>query len=176
MVTDHVILVDQHDQMVGTMEKMQAHQEGLLHRAFSIFVFNAQGELLIQKRAPVKYHTGSLWSNTCCSHPKPNETIEETLQFKLQQEMGFQCPLKRAFAITYRAELGNGLIENELDHIYFGAFNENPEPNPEEVCDWKYIALPDLTKEMAQHPDHFTPWFKLLLNPISSYYRDSFGF
>lgn len=172
MVSEHVILVDQNDQMVGTMEKMRAHQEGLLHRAFSIFVFNSQGELLIQKRAPIKYHTGSLWSNTCCSHPKPNESVEETLQYKLHQEMGFQCELERAFSITYRAELGNGLVENELDHVYIGSFNGDPQPNHEEVCDWKYIALQDLKKEMEQHPNAFTPWFKLLLQPISRYYSD----
>jgi isopentenyl-diphosphate delta-isomerase len=168
-MTNHVVLVDETDREVGSMEKMQAHREGRLHRAFSIFIFNQQGEMLIQRRSPAKYHTGMLWSNACCSHPIPGETIEAALLRKLQQEMGFTCSLKSAFSFTYRAELDNGLTEHEIDHVYTGYFSGVPQPNPEEVCDWKFIEYGVLRDEVKKNPERYTPWFRMLLDPLSDH-------
>ena len=167
--SEEVILVDQSDNPVGTMEKMEAHRKGVLHRAFSIFLFNDSGEMLLQKRASAKYHTGGLWTNACCSHPRANETMQEALQRKLMQEMGITCPVKKAFSFTYRAELADGLTEHEYDHVFYGYFNEAPRPNPEEVQDWKYMPVEALEKDIAMNPERYTPWFKIVVPKMLKY-------
>lgn len=161
---DYVILVDQHDTPIGTMEKLEAHQKGILHRAFSILLFNSRGELLIQKRSAAKYHSGGLWTNTCCSHPLPNESMEEASRRKLQQEMGIDVPLEFAYKFIYTATLDKNLIEHEYDHVFIGHYNGTPTPNPEEVEDWKYVDLSTLRSDVLKNENHYTAWFKLILN------------
>lgn len=161
---EHVILVDQHDIPIGTMEKLEAHKKGILHRAFSILLFNSKGELLLQKRSASKYHSGSLWTNTCCSHPLPNESTEEATRRKLKQEMGIDVPLEFAYKFVYKATLDNNLIEYEYDHVFFGHYEGEPTLNPDEAEDWKYVDLQTLRKEVEQNEHVFTAWFKLILN------------
>lgn len=156
-----VILVNESDEEVGRCEKMLAHEEGLLHRAFSIFLFNSVGEMLLHKRALSKYHSGGLWTNACCSHPMPGIPIEYTLQEKLKQEMGFQCPLQFSFSFIYKAAMDNNLTEHEFDHVYLGEYNGSPVPNPEEVCDWRYFPIQDIHNLIDTHPELFTEWFKI---------------
>jgi len=162
-------LVDENDRELGTMEKLEAHRKGVLHRAFSIFLFNDQGELLLQKRSAAKYHCGSLWSNTCCSHPVKGMAMEKCLQNKLYQEMGITADVEKAFDFTYRAEMNNGLIEHEYDHVYIGRFSGIPQPNPEEVCEWKYVSMQELGHDLALHPEDYTAWFRLLFEPLLSH-------
>jgi len=156
-----VILVDPEDRPLGTMEKMAAHREGRLHRAFSVFVVNGAGELLLQRRAEGKYHSGGLWTNTCCSHPLPDETIEAAGRRRLREEMGLECALREAFAFVYRAELDHGLIEHELDHVLIGRSDAVPEVDPSEVSQWQYRSLPAIRDDLRAHPEHYTAWFRL---------------
>ena len=158
-----VILVNEQDQEIGQMEKLEAHQKGLLHRAFSVFVFNDKNELLIQQRAIGKYHSEGLWTNTCCSHPSPEETLEQAANRRLHEEMGMVCTVKRAFSFLYRAEFENGLVEHELDHVLIGYTNYPPLLNPEEAQAYKWISLDELEKDIAQHPEKYTIWFKIIL-------------
>jgi len=167
-VTENVILVDQNDNQVGIMEKLEAHQTGKLHRAFSIFVFNQNQELLIQKRADSKYHSGGLWTNTCCSHPRPDETLDEATHRKLQEEMGFDCRLHHQFYFIYTADFENGLRENELDHVFFGRFEGPPKLNKEEACDWRFVDLMQLQKEIEENPTSFTAWLKIALPQVQN--------
>lgn len=160
---EEVILVNEKDEEVGTLEKMQAHREGLLHRAFSVFILNDQGEMLIHKRANSKYHSGGLWTNACCSHPKPNEDTTAAAARRLMEEMGISCELKHSFSFLYKAHLDNELTEHEFDHVYIGMFSENPNPNSEEVEDWKYISIAQLQNEVTENPGNFTEWFKIAL-------------
>lgn len=155
-----LILVDENDNEIGTEEKMKAHREGKLHRAFSIFVFNSDGELLLQKRAPDKYHSGGLWTNTCCSHPTPGEEMTSTVHRRLEEEMGFDCELKKAFHFIYRAELTNGLVEHEYDHVFSGIYDGKVRPNPKEVMDFRWVDLNALEKDLAAHPEVYTPWLR----------------
>ena len=141
---EYILTVDEKDNVTGKGEKMKVHREGKLHRAFSIFVFNSKSELLLQKRAKSKYHSGGLWTNTCCSHQRDGETLEKAVHRRLKEEMGFDCELKEVFTFTYRVKFDDGLIENEYDHVFFGKFDGKPEPNPEEVDDWKWISLEEL--------------------------------
>lgn len=163
MNQDLLILVDQNDIQTGTMPKLEAHQKGLLHRAFSILVSNSSNELLIHKRAEGKYHSENLWTNTCCSHPFPGETILEAAHRRLQEEMGFDCPLEKQFDFIYRKALDNDLIEHELDHVLTGKFNGIPNPDPEEVAEFRWISKEALKKEMENHPENFTYWFKIIM-------------
>ncbi|MCB0760588.1 MAG: isopentenyl-diphosphate Delta-isomerase [Flavobacteriales bacterium] len=158
---DHVILVDHEDREIGTMGKTEAHLSGRLHRAFSIFLFNAKGEMLIHQRQSDKYHSGGLWTNACCSHPRPGETTLDAAHRRLLEEMGMKAPLKEVFAFTYRAELDNELTEHEFDHVFVGFTNEDPRPNPEEVQDWKYVSTPDLLRDIEEQPQRYTAWFRL---------------
>jgi isopentenyl-diphosphate delta-isomerase len=135
-----VILVDSNDAPIGTMEKLEAHQKGALHRAFSVFAFNGRGELLLQRRAPHKYHSAGLWTNTCCSHPAPGEDTEAAAHRRLQEEMGFDCPITHIGSLTYRTEFANGLIEHEFDHIFIGRFDGQPVLNPEEADASRWIS------------------------------------
>jgi isopentenyl-diphosphate Delta-isomerase len=161
-----VILVDKKDKEIGTMEKIEAHKKGLLHRAFSIFVFNSDNELLLQKRADSKYHSPGLWTNTCCSHPTPNSTIEKDIHERLKDEMGFDCELKKSFTFIYRAEFDNGLTENEFDHVFIGHYENNPKPNEKEVSDYKWLSLDKLKKDIIDNPNIYTYWLKKIIDRI----------
>jgi len=161
---EHVILVDDDDHAIGTMEKMEAHQKGLLHRAFSVVIFNSKGEMLLQKRAPSKYHSGGLWTNACCSHPLPGESMNNATQRKLKQEMGIDVKTEYAYKFIYRTTLEGGLIEHECDHVFTGVFDGEPIINTHEVEDWKFISPEQLRTEVSLNPEKFTYWFKLIVN------------
>jgi isopentenyl-diphosphate Delta-isomerase len=161
---EEVILVDEHDNSIGTMEKIEAHKKGLLHRAFSILLFNTRGEVLIQKRAEVKYHSGGLWTNTCCSHPIPGENIDVATRRRLKFEMGIDVQTEFAYKFIYKTALDKELTEHELDHVYIGTFDGVPKPNPAEVDDWKFVDFQDLKKDVNNHPDAYTYWFRLIMN------------
>lgn len=163
-MNEQVILVDELDNEVGLMEKLEVHQKGLLHRAFSILLFNSKGELLLQKRAKSKYHSGGLWTNTCCSHPLPGEDIQHATSRKLKQEMGIALQPQFAYKFIYKAYLDHNLTEYELDHVFTATFDGTPEVNPDEVEDWRYIDIASLKKEMAEKPNEFTAWFHLIMN------------
>ncbi len=158
-----LILVNSNDNIVGFGEKTQVHKEGKLHRCFSTVVFNQKKELLLQKRAEGKYHCGNLWSNTCCGHPYAKEETERAAHRRLQEEMGFDCQLKEVTVFHYRAEFDNGLIENEIDHLFVGQYDGEINPNPQEVGDIKWISLENLKKDMALNPNIYTPWFKIII-------------
>ena len=158
--TEMVILVDERDQTIGEMEKIQAHQDGLLHRAFSIFIFNRKKQLLLQKRSLLKYHSGGLWSNTCCGHPLPSEDLEEALHRRLTQEMGFDSNLKKLFSFLYHARLRNNLIEYEIDHVFGGVVNDvHIQLNQDEVSEFKWCSIDYLENDMHRNPDNYTIWF-----------------
>lgn len=161
---EKVILVDTQDNEIGTMEKMEAHRKGILHRAFSILLFDETGKVLLQKRSLNKYHSSGLWTNTCCSHPLPGEKLEEATRRRLREEMGIDLQPTFAFTFIYRAELDNQLVEHELDHVFIGTFNGNPEINRTEVQDWKFVDFTSLKQDLAANPDAYTVWFKLIMN------------
>jgi isopentenyl-diphosphate delta-isomerase len=166
---EKVILVDKNDKEIGTGEKLKIHQEGKLHRAFSIFVFNYKGELLLQQRAKSKYHSGGLWANTCCSHPRVGEPIEKAVHRRLKEEMGFDCDLKKIFSFTYKSKLDHDFFEHEFDHVFVGKFNGKPMPNPEEVDKWKWVNLEELKKDIQKNPNNYTYWLKASIDKIMSY-------
>jgi isopentenyl-diphosphate delta-isomerase len=175
-VTEQVILVNERDELIGVEEKIKAHWLGALHRAFSIFVFNADGLLLLQKRASTKYHSKGLWSNTCCGHPRPGESIEEASHRRLWEEMGFRCETKESFTFIYRAKVDNELIEHEYDHVLVGNFHGNPNPSRDEVDAWKWIDLTTLKVDVQQNPENYTHWFRISLDllcpstePVTTY-------
>ena len=157
-----VILVDASDQEVGTMEKIEAHQTGALHRAFSILLFNSKGQLLLQKRAKSKYHSGGLWSNTCCSHPRPGEPMQSAVRRQLIHEMGIDLPTTYSHKFIYRSSLG-AMTEYELDHVYFGKFDGKPIINKEEVEDWKYMGTREIRENMRKNPELYSFWFKMIM-------------
>jgi len=161
-MSEEVILVDSDNNEIGTMEKMEAHRKGELHRAFSIFVFNKKAEMLIHQRADEKYHCGGLWTNAVCSHPRPGEVQVEALNRKMRQEMGFYTVTEKAFDYHYRAELENGLIEHEYDEVYVAKYDGDFDPNPAEVQAYRFASIDQIRAEIAQNPELFTPWFKLL--------------
>ena len=158
-----VILVDENDVEIGVLDKMEAHLQAKLHRAFSVFIFNARGEMLLQQRAMHKYHSGGLWTNACCSHPTPGEGTAEAAHRRLQEEMGFTTPILKIFHFTYRAEFENGLTEHEFDHVYLGIYGGVVEPNPEEVKDYCFITLEELRLSLANEPESFTAWFHIAM-------------
>lgn len=166
-VTEHVILVDSSDNPIGIMEKMEAHEKALLHRAFSVFIFNNHGQMLIHKRALEKYHSPGLWTNACCSHPRVGETLSEAAHRRLMEEMGFDCPLEKKFDFIYKARLDGGLTEHEFDHVLVGSFNGDPCPNPAEVMDWKYINWEELNQDVLHNPQAYTTWFKIALEKLN---------
>lgn len=163
---EQVILVDGNDLQVGQMEKMEAHQKGLLHRAFSVFIFNSKNELLLQQRAFDKYHSGGLWTNTCCSHPRIGESNLDGANRRLMEEMGMQADLKWVFDFTYRAEFESGLVEHELDHVFFGQSDLLPVINRNEVETFKYVNLESLKDELQLNPQDYTPWLKICLEKV----------
>lgn len=162
-----VVLVNEADEVLGSMEKMQAHQEGKLHRAFSVFIFNSNGEMLIHQRALSKYHSPGLWTNTCCSHPRPEEAYIDGANRRLMEEMGMRCELSPAFHFIYKCSFDNDLIEHELDHVFTGVSDQTPAPNKEEVHTWKYMSVEDVLKDIKHNPDNYTPWFKICLEKHS---------
>lgn len=160
---EQVILVDEQDVQIGLMEKQQAHVEGLLHRAISVFIFNTNGKMLLHRRAAGKYHSSLLWTNACCSHPRDGERPIDAATRRLKEEMGLRCKLKKAFTFTYRASLDNGLIEHEYDHVFVGVTDSIPQPAESEVADWIYMSIPYLKEELATNPNKFTPWFRICM-------------
>lgn len=160
---EQVILVNTKDQPVGVMEKMEAHRQGALHRAFSVVIFNSKGEVLLQKRAQAKYHSGGLWTNACCSHPNPGEDMIAAVQRKLKHEMGLTVLPLFIFKFTYHADVGNGLTEHELDHVYTATCDETPQINRQEVEDWKFMDTVSLFEDVVNQPEIYTTWFRLIL-------------
>lgn len=161
-----VILVDEADNEIGTMEKLAAHELAVLHRAFSVFLFNDDNQLLLQQRALDKYHSPGLWTNTCCSHPYPGESTINAAKRRLKQEMGISCDLELLFNFTYKAALDHNLTEYEFDHVFFGRFNGEPDLNIEEAINWKYVAINELLADVESSPENYTVWFKICLEEV----------
>jgi isopentenyl-diphosphate Delta-isomerase len=166
---EFVVLVDREDRELGLMEKQQAHVAGLLHRAFSVFIFNSKGELMLQQRAASKYHSPTLWTNTCCSHPRVNESYLDAAKRRLVEEMGFDCDLHYKFDFIYKANLDNGLTEHELDHVFIGKFDGEPNLNPDEVMAYRWVEMEDLKKDMFKNPQNYTAWFKIIFDQYISH-------
>ncbi len=156
---ERVILVDAEDEVIGTAGKLEAHERGVLHRAFSVFVVNEAGEVLLQRRAAIKYHGGGLWSNSCCGHPRPGEATGVAARRRLREEMSIDCPLEPVFSFTYRADMASGLIEHEIDHVFVGRSSRDPLPDPAEVEAWRWASPDRILNELAEEPSRFTPWF-----------------
>ena len=170
---EKVILVDNNDNEIGTMEKQEAHVKGLLHRAFSVFIFNDKNELLLQRRAVNKYHSGGLWTNTCCSHPRQNEKTKEAAKRRLLEEMGMRSALIKQFDFIYNAKLDNNLYEHEFDHVFFGFTNDLPIINPEEVESYTYKTLEDIGNEIKTTPENYTEWFKICFREVVNSHRNT---
>jgi isopentenyl-diphosphate Delta-isomerase len=160
---EQVILVDNDDNAIGTMEKMEAHQKGCLHRAFSVILYNSQGDMLLQKRSASKYHSGGLWTNACCSHPLPGENIKDATRRRLKEELGIDVPTAFRYKFIYKANLEGGLIEHELDHVFTGLFDGHPHINEHEVSDWKFVNVQWLKNDIRQNPLNYTYWFRLMI-------------
>jgi isopentenyl-diphosphate delta-isomerase, type 1 len=167
---EYVVLVNPEDEVLGLMEKQQAHVNGLLHRAFSIFLFNSKGEMLLQKRAAEKYHSPNQWTNAVCSHPRNGETYLEGAQRRLKEELGIETELSENFSFIYKADVGEGLWEHELDHVFVGTYEGDFNLNKDEVDDVRYISMEELDKEMAENPEHFTEWFKIILEEYKHHF------
>ena len=171
MSKENVILVDEKDNQVGLMPKLEAHQKGLLHRAFSVFIFNSDYKLLLQKRASSKYHSGGLWTNTCCSHPRDGEDTADAANRRLYEEMGIKTSLRKVYEFIYRAELDNNLIENEFDHVFYGIYNDDPILNTDEADDFKWIDMETLRNDIDNNQDQFTVWFKIAFDYFYNYLK-----
>lgn len=165
-----IILVDENDKITGTCEKMEAHEKGWLHRAFSVFIFDEQGRLLLQQRADDKYHCGNLWANTCCSHPAPGEETAAAARRRLKQEMGFETELRKVFHFTYKAHFENGLTEHEFDHVYTGKYEGPVHPDPREVKDYRYLHLYKIREMLSRDPGQFAPWFRIAFPMIENWW------
>ena len=163
---EFVILVDQKDHEVGQMEKLAAHEGGFLHRAFSVCVFNSRQELLLQQRDWGKYHSAGLWTNTCCSHPRPGESLGNAVHRRLQEEMGFDCEVQEIFHMQYCLPFSNGLTEHEYDHVFIGISDQLPKPNQDEVAGWQYMSLTEITTALEVHSNLFTDWFQLMFDQL----------
>ncbi|MGV4413985.1 isopentenyl-diphosphate Delta-isomerase [Chryseobacterium sp. T1] len=157
-----VVLVDPQDEVLGLMEKLQAHENGLLHRAFSVFLFNEKGEMLLQKRAAEKYHSPNQWTNACCSHPRENESYLDAAKRRLNEELGIESELTERFHFIYKADVGQDLWEHELDHVFTGIYNGDFNLNPDEVSEIKYMSIADLNTDIQQYPERYTEWFKII--------------
>jgi isopentenyl-diphosphate delta-isomerase len=168
---ERVILVDEYDNEIGTEEKMKAHKTGKLHRAFSIFVFNPEGEMLLHRRAKTKYHSGGLWTNTCCSHPREGEQLQEAVHRRLKEEMGFDCELEEIFHFIYNAEVGD-LTEHELDHVFVGVYHGEVNPSPEEVEEYAWIPMQKVREGVRNNPEKYTEWFKIALTKVAAFYEE----
>lgn len=155
-------MVNEQDEVLGFMEKMEAHQKGMLHRAFSVFIHH-EGKILLQQRSLNKYHSSGLWTNTCCSHPRIDESLTDAGSRRLQEEMGISCPVGSAFHFIYHAQLDGGLVENELDYVLFGSYSGPVHPNPDEVMDYKWIHWNELVDDLEQNPERYTAWLQILV-------------
>lgn len=171
-MTEQVILVDEQDNEIGTMQKMEAHLKGRLHRAFSVFIFNKNGELLLQQRALDKYHSGGKWTNTCCSHPRLGEDTLAAANRRLDEEMGMKCELKYGFSFMYQALVDESLSENEFDHVYFGISNDLPAPDAGEVAAFRYMTMDALKADIDNHPGEYTEWLKICFEKVMILYKD----
>ena len=171
MALENVILVDKNDNAIGLMEKMLAHETPNLHRAFSVFIFNGEGKLMLQQRALHKYHSPGLWTNTVCSHPRDGETTIDAAHRRIVEEMGFDCNFEEVFSFVYKAEVGEGLIEHEFDHVFIGSSETEPIINPDEVASWKYVDLKWLENDVQINPDLYTEWFKIALAEVLEHFR-----
>ena len=163
---ENVILVDALDNAIGIMEKMEAHKKGSLHRAFSVFIFNDKGEILLQQRALSKYHSAGLWTNTCCSHPRPNENTLDAANRRLMEEMGIKCELRHKSQFIYKTSFDNGLIEHEFDHVFFGNSNKNPIINKEEVESYVWMDEKKIISDIKNNPNKYTSWFKIAMEKL----------
>lgn len=172
MALHDIILVNEQDEPVGTMEKIEAHRKALLHRAFSVFIFNEKGEMLLQQRALKKYHSAGLWTNACCSHPKPGEDTMMAAESRLQHEMGFGTPLTKIFEFTYRSAFDNGLTEYEFDHVFAGVYDGAIRPSQEEVQDYCYKSLDEIKKSLQSHPSKYTTWFSIAFPLIEKWMQE----
>lgn len=171
MMKEHLILVDMNDNETGIMEKSAVHKSGLLHRAFSVFVFNSSGELLLQQRSDIKYHSSGLWTNTCCSHPRYDEKMEYAVKSRLKEEMGISCDLEFEFSFIYKSIFDNGLIEHEYDHVYFGVCDAIPNPKISEVKSWKYVNLDYLKYDITENPHLYSEWLKVCIDKILIHHK-----
>ena len=169
MTEERVILVNEKDEQIGLMPKMEAHEKAVLHRAFSVFILNADNEIMLQQRAQHKYHSPLLWTNTCCSHQREGETNIQAGVRRLREEMGFTAELKELFSFIYKAPFDNGLTEHELDHVMIGYYNEAPQINPEEVESWKWMSIEAVKEDMEVHPEIYTVWFKIIFDKFYHY-------
>lgn len=173
MVEEKVILVDAYDNPIGLMNKLEAHEKALLHRAFSVFILNDKKELMLQQRAHHKYHSPLLWTNTCCSHQRENETNIQAGTRRLREEMGFEVELKEMFHFIYKAPFDNGLTEHELDHVMIGYYNDVPQINKEEVESWKWMKIEDVKNDMIVNPDKYTVWFKIIFEEFYHHFDEN---
>lgn len=171
MSEEKVILVDKNDNQVGLMPKLEAHEKGVLHRAFSIFIFNSKYELLLQKRASSKYHSGGLWTNTCCSHPREGEDILDAANRRLDEEMGIKTSLRKVYDFIYKAELDNQLTEHEFDHVFYGVFDNDPTLNKDEAEDFKWVDMETLNNDIIKNEDNYTVWFKIAFEYFYNYLK-----
>lgn len=165
----HLILVDEMDNPVGEMEKMEVHQKALLHRAFSIFIFNSNGQMLLQQRAESKYHSPGLWTNACCSHPGVGQRTEDAAEKRLQEEMGFSVPLRKAFDFTYKTSFENGLTEHEYDHVFIGKYDGTIDPDKAEVKGHYFAGMDEIKNSIQSHPQKYTEWFKIAFPKLEKY-------
>ncbi|MDR6967020.1 isopentenyl-diphosphate delta-isomerase [Flavobacterium arsenatis] len=172
MTEEKVILVNEKDEQIGLMPKLEAHEKAVLHRAFSVFILNEKNEIMLQQRASQKYHSPLLWTNTCCSHQREGETNVQAGTRRLFEEMGFKTELKELFHFIYKAPFDNGLTEHELDHVMIGYYNEAPEINPEEVESWKWMCIEDVKSDMQLHPEIYTVWFKIIFDEFYHYLEE----
>lgn len=175
MSMQEVILVNEHDQPIGAMDKMAAHVHGLLHRAFSVFIFNSRGDMLLQQRADGKYHSPSLWSNACCSHPAPGERTSHAAARRLYEELGCKTPLSELYAFTYKTEFDNGLTEHEFDHVFTGVYDGPLDPNPTEVKAVSYMPIAEISARLGREPEQFTAWFHLAFPRMQTWAAEKFG-
>jgi isopentenyl-diphosphate delta-isomerase len=170
-MSNRVILVDEADHPAGTAEKLKAHREGLLHRAFSVFLFDASGRLLLHRRAESKYHSGGLWTNTCCSHADESTALNDSARRRLIEEMGIDADIEKIGVFRYRAQCGD-LVENEIDHLFIGFSDEEPKPDPKEVEGWKRCSLDEISSEIGAHPEKFTVWFRLIFREYENVLKE----
>ncbi|MFN8289435.1 MAG: isopentenyl-diphosphate Delta-isomerase [Chitinophagaceae bacterium] len=175
MVITEVVLVDEKDQPCGVMEKMEAHRQGVLHRAFSVFIFTATGEMLLQQRAPGKYHSGGCWTNACCSHPFPGEDTAAAAKRRLKEELGFETPLEKIFDFVYKAGFDNGLTEHEFDHVFAGEYEGSFNPHPDEVSDTCYKTMSVIGEELKIEPGKYTPWFRLAFPRVMEWWQQTYN-
>jgi isopentenyl-diphosphate delta-isomerase len=174
MERNEVIVVDERDTRIGAMEKMEAHKKGVLHRAFSVFIFNSKGEMLLQQRAMSKYHSGGLWTNSVCSHPQPDEDTRIAAEKRLQEEMGFTTRLDKIYDFIYRAEMGNGLTEHEFDHVFVGEYDGMVRVNPQEVMDYSYKNVKEIRSSLQAEPHIYTAWFQLAFPRIEAWWSQHY--